>query len=234
LNFSKEDGLFDEFVNDFIEDVASISDKFRYKNIIGRSRYWKDKLIEKIQFQLSHLDIETFLSEFRISEAQDKKIGELLISLLTGSINDIEKVKLNVPDNILDKVKQKIVLFDGDQTRFIYQEIDKKVITIQGLSGTGKTELLLHKLKDIYTSKKNSRIIFTCHNKILADSLRNRIPDFFNFMKVEEQIIWNKRLWCVSAWGSGGNPDSGAYSYICSFYRILFSRYSGSYSDEVQ
>jgi len=149
-----------------------------------------------------------------------------LISLLTGSINDIEQVKADVLDNILDKVKQKIVLFDGDQTRFIYQKPENKKVTIQGLSGTGKTELLLHKLKDIYTASKDKKIIFTCHNKILADSLRNRIPDFFNFMKVEEQIRWNERLWCVRAWGSQGNRNSGAYSYICNYYNIPFYRYS--------
>jgi superfamily I DNA and RNA helicase len=226
LNYGDNNDQFSEFVDDFIEDLASISDKFRYKNIIGRSRYWKDKLIAESSWSLEHLDINGFLSGFSISDAKDRKSAELLISLLTGSINDIDQVKSDVPDNILDKVKQKIILFDGDQTRFIYQRPDKKIITIQGLSGTGKTELLLHKLKDIYVANKKTKIIFTCHNKILADSLRNRIPDFFNFMKVEEQIRWNKRLWCVNAWGSQGNSDSGAYSYICSFYNIPFYRYS--------
>ena len=61
-----------------------------------------------------------------------------------------------------DKIKQKIVLFDGDQTRFIYTKPSKKKILIQGLSGTGKTELLLHKLRDLYTASKENRIIFTC------------------------------------------------------------------------
>ncbi|MGR0480946.1 MAG: DEAD/DEAH box helicase [Candidatus Electronema sp. V4] len=150
----------------------------------------------------------------------------MLISLLIGSVNDINIFKENVPDNILDKVKQKIILFDGDETRFIYQEINKKCITIQGLSGTGKTELLLHKLKEIYVDDNKSKIMFTCHNKILADSLRRRIPDFFNFMKVDAQIKWNERLWCVNAWGAMKDKDSGAYSYICRYYGIEFRRFS--------
>ena len=109
-----------------------------------------------------------------------------MISLLTGSVNNIDKVKGNVPNNILDKIKQKIILFDGDQTRFVYQKQNKKRVIIQGLSGTGKTELLLHKLKEIYVSDKHSKIAFTCHNKILASDLKKRVPKFFNIMKVDD------------------------------------------------
>lgn len=226
INTGDKEAEFEDFTEDFIEDLGSISDKYRYKDVIGRPRYWRESLIVKTDKSKIELDIETFLRSFQLDNSEDKKKCELLISLLTGSINDIEKVKGNVPDNILDKIKQKIILFDGDQTRFIYQKPDKKRITIQGLSGTGKTELLLHKLKDIYVDCKGSKIFFTCHNKILADSLRNRIPDFFNFMKVEEQILWNKRLWCVHSWGSQRSKDSGAYSYICNFYNLSFLRYN--------
>lgn len=233
LNTCNDNDLFEDFVCDFTEDLASISDNFKYSSIIGRSRYWKDKLLEGVSRPLHELDdIDAFLCEFKLTDPKDKRSGELLISLLTGSINDVEHIKLDVPDNILDKVKQKIILFDGDQTRFIYQKPDKKLITIQGLSGTGKTELLLHKLKDLYISDNNSKIMFTCHSKILADSLRNRIPDFFNFMKVAEQIKWNERLWCVNAWGSQSNRNSGAYSYICDFYGLPFRSYSRSPSFE--
>jgi len=226
LYFGDSPSLFSDFIEDFIEDLASISDKFKYKNVIGRSRYWREKLIAEVPSPAPPISIGSFLGAYKISEPKDKRAGELLISLLTGSINDIEKVDIEVPGTILEKVKQKIILFDGDQTRFIYQQPTKKTITIQGLSGTGKTELLLHKLKDIYTTSKDSKIMFTCHNKILADSLRNRIPDFFDFMKVDDQIRWNQRLWCVNAWGSQGSRDSGAYSFICSFYNIPFLPFS--------
>ncbi|MCC8447973.1 AAA family ATPase, partial [Xanthomonas translucens] len=148
-----------------------------------------------------------------------------LISLVTGSINDIDKVTVEIPANVLDRVKKKILLFDGDQTRFIYERSEKSPIRIQGLSGTGKTELLLHKLKETYVENSESRIVFTCHNRILAEHMRRRIPDFFNFMKVEQQIAWEERLWCVHAWGSSGAPNSGAYRKICAFYKIPFSTY---------
>lgn len=226
LNLGEPSDDFDDFIDDFIEDLGSISDKFRYKEYIGRPRNWRNDLIDYLQATKSIHNVADFFSTIRLEDPLQRKRVELLISLLTGSINDIEKVKADVPETLLDKIKQKIILFDGDQTRFVYQQSNKKIITIQGLSGTGKTELLLHKLREIYVENQNSKVIFTCHNKILADSLRARIPDFFNFMRVEEQIEWDKRLWCVNAWGSQYKINSGAYAYICNFYNISFYRYS--------
>lgn len=230
VNIEGDTDAFEDYVEDFIEDLGSISDKFRYKDVIGRPRVWRKELIVEMNLEEFDEDIFRVLENKILPTGDLKKKCELLISLLTGSINDINKVKGNVPDNILDKVKQKILLFDGDQTRFVYQKQEKKRVTIQGLSGTGKTELLLHKLKEIYVENTESKVAFTCHNKILADSLRGRIPDFFNFMKVEEQIKWNERLWCVNAWGSQYKKNSGIYSFICSYYNISFLRWSPSIS----
>jgi len=221
---------FENYVEDVIEDIGSISDKYLYKDVVGRPRQWRKALLnDEIVFS-DIKDIDNFFQQLTLNDEGEKKKLDLLISLFIGSINDISRVKEEIPITALDKVKQKIQLFDGDQTRFVYQNPDKKRIIIQGLSGTGKTELLLHKLKDLYTGDNSSTIYFTCHNKILADSLRKRIPSFFNFMKVEQQIEWEERLWCTNAWGSASNANSGAYRYICAFYQIPFFRYSSQMS----
>lgn len=226
INYGNKEDQFEDFVEDVIEDIGSISDKYLYKDVIGRPRIWRKSLLET-ELSINETDnINQLFDSISLTEEADNKKLDLLISLFIGSINDIYRVKDDVPTTILDKVKQKIQLFDGDQTRFIYQNPDKKKIRIQGLSGTGKTELLLHKLKDLYINNTKSKIFFTCHNKILADNLYKRIPDFFNFMKVEQQIEWNSRLWCTNAWGSNSFPNSGAYRYICAFYKIPFYRYS--------
>lgn len=110
----------------------------------------------------------------------DQRNSDFLISLLIGSINDITRIGGDHPETLLDQVKKKIILFDGNQSRFIYSQTTvQKRITIQGLAGTGKTELLLHKLKDLYVKDKNAKIVFTCFNKILAQSMRKRVPEFF-------------------------------------------------------
>ncbi|EGM77884.1 DNA/RNA helicase, superfamily I [Rheinheimera sp. A13L] len=228
INFEDSDDDFEDYYLDLLEDIASISDKYHYKSVLGRLRNWKDDLVSTYKFKKAAEieSVKSLLNENKIENLLIQKKSELVISLLTGSINDIERVKDDVPESILDKIKQKIILFDGDQTRFIYHELDKKVVKIQGLSGTGKTELLLHKLRDIYVNKESSKVLLTCHNKILAASLRKRIPEFFNFMKVEQQIEWDERLWCVHAWGASSDECSGAYRYICHIFDIKFQRYS--------
>lgn len=221
INYGNKETEFENYIEDVLEDVGSISDKYLYKDVIGRPRQWRRTLLD-YSIKLNEIESIDYLFErLVLIDESDKKKLDLLISLFIGSINDIDRVKEDVPVTTLDKVKQKIQLFDGDQTRFVYQNLDKKRITIQGLSGTGKTELLLHKLKDIYTGDNSSTIYFTCHNKILADSLKKRIPSFFNFMKVEQQIEWDKRLWCTNAWGSASTINSGAYRYIY----VRFTKY---------
>lgn len=225
IDFSGDNDSFKDFVNDFIEDLASISDKYRYKDAIGRPRSWKSELVTTI-FSDEPEPFDVWSEESALEDPAKQRIAELLVSLLTGSINDIERVQAILPTDLLERVKRKIQLFDGDQTRFIYERPKNHIVRIQGMSGTGKTELLLHKLRDLYVNRPNSKILFTCHNKILAEHLSRRIPDFFNFMKVEEQIAWYSRLWCVHGWGSNANAHSGAYRIICNQYKLQFKPYS--------
>ena len=224
LDLKNDEDNFDEYYEDFIEDLSSISDKFEYKKHIGRPRDWKRKITIK-EIYNTNISLEALFGKNTLSKSL-QRTNELLISLLIGSINDIEKIGAEIPETLLDKVKKNIILFDGDQTRFIYKDFRNKTVSIQGLSGTGKTELLLHKLKELYITDEKSKIFFTCHNIALANTLQSRIPEFFNFMKVEKQIEWHERLWVDRAWGSERNRNSGLYSYLCYFYNIPFLRYS--------
>ena len=225
FNIEKEED-FEDYIADYIEDIGDISDKYGYKEEIGRPRIWKEQFIEKLNY--SKANLEKILSNEEILKDEDIRKVDLLTSLAIGSINDIIRVKGKVED-LLEKIKKRIILFDSDQTRFIYEDIpDKKVVRIQGLAGTGKTELLLHKLKELYLKDNSTKIVITCHNKVLKESLEKRIPDFFNFMKVEEQIKWNERLWCISSWGKKIDRNSGLYSFITHFYDISFYPFSNS------
>ena len=224
IDLKNDEDEFDEYYEDFMEDVNSISDKYRYQKHIGRARKLKEGFTSQVTLD-NDFDCSEILKENQLNEADYRKC-ELLISLITGSINNIDKVGVETPKTLLEKVKHNIILFDGEQTRFIYKQLPNKRISIQGLSGTGKTELLMHKLKEIYASEDKIKIFFTCHNKALSHTLKDRIPTFFDFMKVEKQIKWNNQLWVDRAWGSKQDKDSGLYSYICDFYGISFSRWS--------
>ena len=226
----------DSDYNDYCEDVKEIMNylysKYEYRSELGRFNKWSDPLIKKRSLKdLDDLDV--FWNSLKASSLLEKKSTELLVALCSGSVNDIERVKAGVPLTILDQVKQKIQAFDADQTRFIYEGEGinpPELVKIQGLSGTGKTELLMHKLKELYQKTEKYKIYVTCHNKILAEDLRKRIPVFFNFMKVSQQIEWDKRLWCTNAWGGQANPNSGLYRYLCHFYNIPFYAYNYSTS----
>lgn len=213
-----------DFRDDFLEDISFLSQKFQYQDKIGRVRAWKNSLTQTISLEdfLSCQSIETYTLS-----SEQGRLSQLITTLITGSVNDINHVGVEVPEDRIDKIRKKIIVFDADQTRFIYENLSrKKTIRIQGLSGSGKTELLLHKLKEIYSTTEDEKIFFTCHNIALAKKLRERVPNFFDFMRVDKQIKWNEKLWVSHAWGSQGNPNSGLYALICDFYQLPFHRYS--------
>ena len=227
VNYGKNDTEFENFCEDFIEDLGQLSKKYDYMRILGRPRQWKQEFIVSYKYEeIKNVDLKEFLALNKLDSNEKIRKGEFLISLLTGSINNIDRTGIDCPESVLEKIRRKIILFDGDQTRFIFDEPHKDKIIIQGLAGTGKTELLLHKLKELYLDKSEYKIAFTCHNKILAENLKERIPEFFNFMKVDEQIKWQEKLWVMSSWGSKSDPDSGVYSYICHHYNIPFEMFS--------
>lgn len=222
-NNNGDEEEFEDYFEDFFEDIGHLSDRYEYRKILDRPRKWKDELLVKTNIPSNYEDLDNFLSPFKVKDEIKIRQIELLISLCIGSINSIDKLTEQLPQTILEKVKQNIILFDGDQTRFIFKKINNKRITIQGLAGTGKTELLLHKVKELYTENNNNKIAFTCFNKALANSLKNRVPSFFDFMKVEEQIKWGERLWIMHSWGSKNDPNNlGMYSLICKNYGIPF------------
>ena len=215
----------EDFKYEYVDDLMFLARNFDYSLILGRPRDWKEDVWFDVK-NLSDFDIENYIN-MEIHKTDERAI-DLLISLAIGSINSIDRIGTEEPKSKLEKVKRKIVLFDGQQTKFIYShDSNAKRITIQGLAGTGKTELLMNKLKDIYLSSDSIRVAFTCFNKVLATEMKeNRIPQFFNFMQVRKQIEWETRLHAFPSWGSKGFPESGLYSYITNYYGITFYRFS--------
>lgn len=216
---------FEDYIDEFIEDIGSISREYAYTEILWRPKTWRDSLV--LSFNISEIDtLGSRLEKDLLLEGDELRRMELLISLVIWSINDAKRIWKGIPKTDLEIIRKNILLFDTEQTRFIYNTRDKKVVKIQWLAWTWKTELLLHKLKEIYLKDDNTKIFFTCHNKILATDLKDRIPDFFNFMKVKKQIDWKNRLFVWNAWWSANKLDSWLYVYLCNFYNLPFFRFS--------
>ena len=213
----------EDHLDDLKEDIGQLSVKYEYNYILDRPRKWNEEWFQF--YSWNNFDFQNFIQNNKIKKLDDKRKIELLISLITGSINDIEKIGKDSPETLLDKVKKQIMLLDGKQSHFIYDRELKNQIFIQGMAGTGKTELLMRKIKELYVVEENSRIAFTCHNKVLATEMKQRIEKFFNFMKVEEQIDWDNRLKVFHSWGSKYGEKAGMYSYICENYNIPYLNY---------
>lgn len=214
VSLSKNDDSIYDYADDFLEDLSFLSEKFKYREKIGRRKNWQRLFNYRTKDGFSFDGLEP-------ENTADKRVIDLITSLVVGSINNVAKIDLNATQ-LLDVVKSKIIIFDTDQTGFVFRNNANKRLVIQGLAGSGKTELLLHKMKEIYSRYNDAKIAFTCYNKILASSMRQRIPEFFDFMRVERQIEWDKKLFCFHSWGSGSEPNSGMYRYICHFYNIPF------------
>ena len=148
INFADNNDEFPLFISDFLEDLGSLADKYNYRNLIGRPRDWERTIISRCDSQ-EITSLRDLISKNAITEPNLARKVSLVISLAVGSINDVNRKGIDEPSSLLEKVKRKIILFDGDQTRFLYNAEPKKRTAIQGLSGTGKTELLLHKIKDL-------------------------------------------------------------------------------------
>lgn len=230
--FNKDctEGEIEDYLDDMKEDLGQLSAKYNYNYILDRPRKWNKEWFKSVRW--NEFNFEYFITNNKIEILEDIRRVELLISLITGSINDIEKVGKEVPQNLLDKVKRHIMLLDGKQSRFIYDKENRAEVLIQGMAGTGKTELLMRKIKELYVGEENSRIAFTCHNRVLANEMKFRIEKFFNFMKVEEQIDWENRLKVFHAWGSKYEENLGMYSYICKSYNIPFLNFKEAKSFE--
>ena len=214
-NLNRE--IFEDFKEEFFASINSVADRFNFSknDCLGKITKWK-KFFKDITFN-DLIDNNLSIEEFKINDFKEKRKVKILISLIIDSQNEAERIcNLSEDSSILEKVKKRVRLFDAEQTRFLYNEPDdKKVITIQGLSGSGKTELLLHKIKRYFENQKQSKMVLTCYNKVLAKKLEDRIEDFFDFMGVRNKNKWRERIFIGNAWG-------GFYRKVCNDNNLKF------------
>lgn len=119
---------FDDYKADFIEDLGYLSEKFGYKDKLNRPRTWMSLFANLEVTNEQEFDFEQFKED---SPELQRKI-EILSSLIIGSINDPNKVTLDVPDTLIKKIKNKIILYDGNQSSFIYQDVNPNKVIRQG------------------------------------------------------------------------------------------------------
>ena len=53
LNYGNNEDAFEDYVEDFLEDISHLSDKYNYMKILGRARKWREE--QSKRFRLSVL-----------------------------------------------------------------------------------------------------------------------------------------------------------------------------------
>ena len=127
----------EDYFYDLKEDIGQLSAKYNYNYILDRPRKWNENWFKLRRW--SEFTFQNYIENEKIFNLDDIRRIELIISLITGSINDINKIGKDTPDNLLDKVKKQIMLLDGKQSHFIYGKENQDKVLIQGMAGTGKT-----------------------------------------------------------------------------------------------
>ena len=107
VNYGNSTQQFEDFCEDFIEDIGQLSKKYDYMKILGRPRQWKQNFTVKCHYEEME-NLDDFLDVNRLSTKEDQRKGEFLISLLTGSINDIDRTGADYPDTVLEQIKRKV------------------------------------------------------------------------------------------------------------------------------
>lgn len=78
-----------DHLDDLKEDIGQLSVKYEYNYILDRPRKWNEEWFQF--YSWNNFDFKNFIQNNKIKKLDDKRKIELLISLITGSINDIEK-----------------------------------------------------------------------------------------------------------------------------------------------
>lgn len=201
---------------------------YKIKHIILNNNITKEEIDKKINnmeinYKLNFIEnCDKYIEEiFSLIEKKDDyyevKVVDSLRSILTQSINDSKEVN-NLSQLRLDKIQNAIKNYDKKQLNFLYlDDISKPIIKIQGIAGSGKTFLFLHKLIREYIENPNSTIMMTCHNKSLVWEFKKNIITLANVLKVKEQIDWKYRLHISHAWD--------IYKNICNTLQIKYYKY---------
>lgn len=83
----KVDDDFMDLCKDIIEDIGSVSDKYGYKEKIGRPRKWKDRLTGIYSVKDINDVTMWFCKDIAINDADDFRTLDLLVSLFIGNIH---------------------------------------------------------------------------------------------------------------------------------------------------
>ena len=132
--------------------------------------------------------------QFNISESRFKHIYDAK----SGNAAADEFLLAQLTDRLGQKLKDIVATIQEQQNKIIREEINKPVV-IQGVAGSGKTTILLHRLAYLFYTYKNSihpeRTLIIGPNKVFLDYISDVLPSL-GIERVESNtyMFWAKNI----------------------------------------
>jgi len=92
INLSDEEESFLDYVEDVIQDLNSMSDKYKYLDFIGRARKWKDEIVEKVQYNDANFDLENNCVRNIPTEEQQHNINRQILELQADQAESYQEI----------------------------------------------------------------------------------------------------------------------------------------------
>lgn len=132
--------------------------------------------------------------QFSISEARIKNIYDAK----TGNVAADEFLLAQLTERIGQKLKDIVATIQAQQNDIIREEINKPVI-IQGVAGSGKTTILLHRLAYLFYAHKEQirpeRTLLIAPNKMFLDYISDVLPSLgVEHVEANTYMFWAKNI----------------------------------------
>ena len=159
-------GLVDDSANQYIVDWRAPIANLYYDSALGDSEY--------------HTKKETFKGELKLKRVFTIKDGNLETFMDVNNTSDDELLKPYLGVNTDSKIKNIVSSIQQEQNSIIRDALHKNII-VQGVAGSGKTTVMLHRISYLaYNEKelyKPNQYIVISPNNLFTDYMSAILPD---------------------------------------------------------
>lgn len=159
-------GLIDDDANQYIVDWRSPIANLYYDSALGKSEY--------------HTKSETFKGNLNLKRVFSIKDGKLDSFMDVNNTSDDELLKPYLGVNTDSKIKNIVSSIQQEQNNIIRDGLHKNII-VQGVAGSGKTTVMLHRISYLAYSErefyKPNQYLVISPNNLFTDYMSAILPD---------------------------------------------------------